>query len=92
MENVMAVCWHISFIKQLATLYGDLGFLHTCCHFGASRHECMHVTLYLWVIQVFGSSLWHSMSQNHRGTIYIILNFPCHHMIAVMTLILNVVL
>lgn len=29
MENVMAVYWHISFINQLATLYGDLGFLHT---------------------------------------------------------------
>lgn len=54
-----------------------------------SRHECMYVTLYLWVLRVFASSHWQSMSQNYPRTINIF-NFPFYHMIAVITLCWNV--
>lgn len=54
----------------------------------SSRHECMYVTLYLWVLRVFASSHWQSMSQNYPRTINIF-NFPFYHMIAVHTCTLH---
>lgn len=57
-------------------------------HVITSRHECMYVTLYLWVLRVFASSHWQSMSQNYPRTINIF-NFPFYHVIAVITLCWN---